>query len=134
MPYYIYALDFQFGSDIYLITDGEPAPLLHSPSSFHKLVAPLPASHDKVRFQWNSFVRDEHQVLKLNKKIVFHLNIFHHPLHIFKRYQILLGRWCYYQQYAGVVRKRWTYQPMLMLNKVSKDHSLVAKADIASSL
>lgn len=58
-------LDLQFGSDIYLVTDGEPAPLLHSPSSFHKLVAPLPSSVDKVRFQWNSFVRDEHQVLKI---------------------------------------------------------------------
>lgn len=56
------SIDLDFGSDMYLITDGEPASLLLKPDSFRDLVAPLPSTIDQICFRWSSYPLAENEV------------------------------------------------------------------------
>ena len=48
-------LFLDFGNDIYILTNGKPAPLLSNPKAFKHLIAPLPPTIDKIKFHWDAY-------------------------------------------------------------------------------
>ena len=47
-------LDWDFGSDMYIVKDGVPASLLQNPVAFRDFVTPLPPRVKKVQFLWRN--------------------------------------------------------------------------------
>lgn len=47
-------LFLDIGNDIYILSDGKPAPLLSNPNAFKNLIAPLPPSIAKIKFHWDA--------------------------------------------------------------------------------